>query len=173
YQTGLGIEALRALANLAHLTGKEDASKELEETFQQQKPLMNETFWLADKKRFAFALDKSDHPVDEPSVLATVPMWFGLLDKPKADAMITRSEEHTSELQSLAYLVCRLLLEKKKNKQHIVVQLRRGLGIGSDPVEVANVFSCFFDIILRILRRWPLVSLHNSIWLELLILVSL
>src|SRR5687767_15425064 len=26
-----------------------------------------------------------------------------------------RSEEHTSELQSLAYLVCRLLLEKKKN----------------------------------------------------------
>src|SRR5687767_15413206 len=28
----------------------------------------------------------------------------------------SRSEEHTSELQSLAYLVCRLLLEKKKNK---------------------------------------------------------
>src|SRR5687767_15195356 len=27
----------------------------------------------------------------------------------------TRSEEHTSELQSLAYLVCRLLLEKKNN----------------------------------------------------------
>src|SRR2546425_8815183 len=33
---------------------------------------------------------------------------------------ITRSEEHTSELQSLAYLVCRLLLEKKKQliQQH-------------------------------------------------------
>src|SRR2546425_6990601 len=30
-----------------------------------------------------------------------------------------RSEEHTSELQSLAYLVCRLLLEKKKNNVHI------------------------------------------------------
>src|SRR5687767_15416999 len=28
---------------------------------------------------------------------------------------IQRSEEHTSELQSLAYLVCRLLLEKKNN----------------------------------------------------------
>src|SRR2546425_3954273 len=27
-----------------------------------------------------------------------------------------RSEEHTSELQSLAYLVCRLLLEKKKKE---------------------------------------------------------
>src|SRR2546425_8681486 len=30
-----------------------------------------------------------------------------------------RSEEHTSELQSLAYLVCRLLLEKKKKKDQI------------------------------------------------------
>src|SRR2546425_6231816 len=28
-----------------------------------------------------------------------------------------RSEEHTSELQSLAYLVCRLLLEKKKKRE--------------------------------------------------------
>src|SRR5687767_7328364 len=32
-------------------------------------------------------------------------------------AVISRSEEHTSELQSLAYLVCRLLLEKKKKKR--------------------------------------------------------
>src|SRR2546425_5656354 len=34
-----------------------------------------------------------------------------------------RSEEHTSELQSLAYLVCRLLLEKKKKKKHEQIQL--------------------------------------------------
>src|SRR5687767_15585071 len=33
-----------------------------------------------------------------------------------------RSEEHTSELQSLAYLVCRLLLEKKKH------QAKQGVG---------------------------------------------
>src|SRR2546425_5889995 len=32
----------------------------------------------------------------------------------RADRSERRSEEHTSELQSLAYLVCRLLLEKKK-----------------------------------------------------------
>src|SRR2546429_2324629 len=31
----------------------------------------------------------------------------------------TRSEEHTSELQSRLHLVCRLLLEKKKRGQHI------------------------------------------------------
>src|SRR3989441_7962128 len=33
---------------------------------------------------------------------------------PAALGQAARSEEHTSELQSLAYLVCRLLLEKKK-----------------------------------------------------------
>src|SRR2546425_5811804 len=33
------------------------------------------------------------------------------------DVLNMRSEEHTSELQSLAYLVCRLLLEKKKKKR--------------------------------------------------------
>src|SRR5205823_10371224 len=35
-------------------------------------------------------------------------------DSPSRKAFGFRSEEHTSELQSLAYLVCRLLLEKKK-----------------------------------------------------------
>src|SRR2546425_6540379 len=38
------------------------------------------------------------------------------LAKVKLESYRTRSEEHTSELQSLAYLVCRLLLEKKKKK---------------------------------------------------------
>src|SRR2546425_5003650 len=37
--------------------------------------------------------------------------------RPGAAAGASRSEEHTSELQSLAYLVCRLLLEKKKKKK--------------------------------------------------------
>src|SRR2546425_5857380 len=39
-------------------------------------------------------------------------IWDGLVPNPA----LYRSEEHTSELQSLAYLVCRLLLEKKKKK---------------------------------------------------------
>src|SRR2546425_9191783 len=37
---------------------------------------------------------------------------------PDAPSIIRRSEEHTSELQSLAYLVCRLLLEKKKKQKN-------------------------------------------------------
>src|SRR5205814_10358598 len=36
-------------------------------------------------------------------------------DAPRAWGARLRSEEHTSELQSLRHLVCRLLLEKKKN----------------------------------------------------------
>src|SRR3989441_7334495 len=51
------------------------------------------------------------------------PVGRALLGKRKGEAdrrlvadLVFRSEEHTSELQSLAYLVCRLLLEKKKKK---------------------------------------------------------
>src|SRR5947209_20123686 len=38
--------------------------------------------------------------------------------RPSCIAAQNRSEEHTSELQSRQYLVCRLLLEKKKNNNH-------------------------------------------------------
>src|SRR5205823_8604484 len=44
----------------------------------------------------------------QPHLLTRVGRQIDLHRRPR------RSEEHTSELQSLAYLVCRLLLEKKK-----------------------------------------------------------
>src|SRR2546425_4918162 len=47
------------------------------------------------------------------SIIARNPRRWVMIDIRKSE----RSEEHTSELQSLAYLVCRLLLEKKKKKQ--------------------------------------------------------
>jgi glycogen debranching enzyme len=78
YQSGLGAEALRALGNLARLAGQADSAGMLEQEFARQWPLVNDSFWIADKKRFAFALDKNDKQVDEPTVLATVPLWFGL-----------------------------------------------------------------------------------------------
>src|SRR2546425_4781409 len=46
-----------------------------------------------------------------------LPVLLGRLRDPDPHGQ-RRSEEHTSELQSLAYLVCRLLLEKKKNIRH-------------------------------------------------------
>src|SRR5205809_5758866 len=47
-----------------------------------------------------------------------IPSWDArLFDLAKAAESQTRSEEHTSELQSRLHLVCRLLLEKKKKKR--------------------------------------------------------
>jgi hypothetical protein len=69
---------LRALANLARFAGQADSAAALETEFAKQWPLVNDSFWIADKKRFAFAVDKNDRQVDEPTVLTTVPMWFGL-----------------------------------------------------------------------------------------------
>src|SRR2546425_8192809 len=49
---------------------------------------------------------------------------FVFEDNIEHEAGARRSEEHTSELQSLAYLVCRLLLEKKKiNKPNAQVPI--------------------------------------------------
>src|SRR3712207_7411197 len=42
------------------------------------------------------------------------PCWVGSLSFGLVHVPVRRSEEHTSELQSRQYLVCRLLLEKKK-----------------------------------------------------------
>src|SRR2546423_5200472 len=52
-------------------------------------------------------VDLGDGAIDPPARSHFAPMEDEFL----------RSEEHTSELQSLAYLVCRLLLEKKKKNQ--------------------------------------------------------
>src|SRR5258705_603326 len=42
--------------------------------------------------------------------------------RPASRRLRTRSEEHTSELQSLRHLVCRLLLEKKKKREDQAVR---------------------------------------------------
>src|SRR3712207_7970534 len=57
------------------------------------------------------SLSRSQHDAD-PLVLA-----------PLDDATDSRSEEHTSELQSHQYLVCRLLLEKKKKYIPVVIRI--------------------------------------------------
>src|SRR5687767_15209367 len=60
-------------------------------------------------------------PVDRRLVRAQLPHRA----RPGAGRAQARSEEHTSELQSLAYLVCRLLLEKKKKKTDTVLPYAR------------------------------------------------
>ena len=97
YQSGLGLQALRSLSNLAKLTGNDSQSTELAATFDKQKSFLNEAFWLSQNKRFAFALDKDDKKIDEPTVLSTVPMWFGLLDPDKANCMIDELAKSTHQ----------------------------------------------------------------------------
>src|SRR3712207_8458010 len=63
------------------------------------------------------------HGSEEPQLLGAVEPSRGcILDlfhiHPLEHVEGARSEEHTSELQSRQYLVCRLLLEKKKYKYH-------------------------------------------------------
>jgi glycogen debranching enzyme len=88
YQSALGTEALHALSRLAGLVGKEDLSKDLAAEFDRRKTVLDQAFWSPEKKRYAFALDKSNQRVDEPSVLSAVPMWFGLPDPDHANDMI-------------------------------------------------------------------------------------
>ena len=90
YQSGVGAEALSSLSSLAHFAGKDDVSKQLTEDFARQKQLVNQAFWSGESGTYAFALDTNNQKVIEPSVLATVPMWFGLLDQDKADSMLTQ-----------------------------------------------------------------------------------
>src|SRR2546425_2235284 len=59
--------------------------------------------WAEAERRFREIVEQLPDTDAAPEAL----YWAGV-------APYKRSEEHTSELQSLAYLVCRLLLEKKK-----------------------------------------------------------
>src|SRR5262249_59635854 len=65
--------------------------------------------------------------VKSPIFLASDSSTRGM-DKDKASRVIVtisaRSEEHTSELQSLTNLVCRLLLEKKKNTEELEMEVK-------------------------------------------------
>ena len=89
YQSGLGLEALRSLSHLALLVDKKDVSEDLQQQFDRQRALLNNAFWSQAKNTFAYALDKDDKRLDTTSVLATVPMWFGLLDEAKACLLYT------------------------------------------------------------------------------------
>lgn len=99
YQAAVAAAGLRGLANLAELLKKEDVSRQLTREGSQLEEKLNGNFWLADKGRYAFAIDQTGKPVDEPSVLATVPMWFGLLRDVQSQSMINQlaTPEHQAD----------------------------------------------------------------------------
>src|SRR2546425_3843366 len=73
-----------------------------------------------DRLRYVPALSTSENPAktrlgNSATVsVSAVSSEYASTRLPTTKKSARRSEEHTSELQSLAYLVCRLLLEKKK-----------------------------------------------------------
>ena len=94
YQSGLAVEAKRALSELAKLVGKEEDSKKLAAESEKERAALNTTYWSPEKNIYAFALDNQNKRVDEASVLATVPMWFGLVDEKNASVMISQLAAH-------------------------------------------------------------------------------
>src|SRR2546430_8203819 len=82
--------------------------------------------------------------LDEPTAGLDRPLRArvarALADRAAAGVVVlvaTRSEEHTSELQSQSNLVCRLLLEKKKHLRCISPPARSGKGTGVCAAGVA------------------------------------
>src|SRR5687767_15626400 len=106
----------------------EDPSETLEYSYQKQMELLqNVKKGIADvvtaKKRLQLQQQKLEQQVVKLDTQARQALAGGredlartALERKQFAQTELRSEEHTSELQSLAYLVCRLLLEKKKKK---------------------------------------------------------
>jgi len=99
YQAGLGVEAMRAWSHLARLAGHEAAGSSADPDPPAPHPELESNFWMDGLGRYAFALDNHGAPVDAPSVLAAVPLWFGLLDGPHAQAELDElaRPEHQAE----------------------------------------------------------------------------
>lgn len=99
YQAACYVESLRSLAWLARMLKQEDRSRQLETEFNQKRGAMDKLFWRPSLQSYAFAIDSKGEPVDEPSVLATVPMWFHLLDDRRSQEMLEllSHEQHASD----------------------------------------------------------------------------
>jgi len=86
YQAALGVEAMHAWSHLTTATGHDTVGAALDAESAHTQLQLDSTFWMPALDRYAFALDGHDKLVDAPSVLATVPMWFGLLDEHHVEA---------------------------------------------------------------------------------------
>ena len=92
YQAACYVEALRSLAGLARVLHDDQRARDLDAEFAQKRRALEERFWLPGaagaSPAYAFAIGINGRPVDQPSILATVPMWFDLLDRQHAQEMI-------------------------------------------------------------------------------------
>jgi glycogen debranching enzyme len=94
YQSGLGAEALRALANLARIVGEDAPRRDLEQSFARHRSQLDDVFWAPEKNSYVYAIDSQGKRLPTESVLTTVPMWFGLLDPVKSGKTIDRIADY-------------------------------------------------------------------------------
>src|SRR2546425_7301232 len=80
-----------------------------------------ENIFVANGSGHALSLAFSAFVDPGDPIICEAPTFSGSLNNIRRHGPEIRSEEHTSELQSLAYLVCRLLLEKKNMTQTVDV----------------------------------------------------
>jgi glycogen debranching enzyme len=88
YQAGVGIAAVESLAVLARALGKSEVAQQLDQEAVTQRATLEQQFWSPEMNYYAFALDTEGNRIDKPSVLGTVPMWFGLTGQHKSDLLL-------------------------------------------------------------------------------------
>src|SRR5450755_404121 len=90
YQAGVGVAGVEALASLARAIGKPDVAQTLDHEAAQQRATIEKVFWSPQNNFYGYALDASGKLIDKPSVLGTVPMWFGELDQRKSNLFLNQ-----------------------------------------------------------------------------------
>ena len=90
YQAGVGVAGVEALASLARAIGKPDIAQTLDGEATHQRATIEKVFWSAQTNSYGYALDSAGKLIDKPSVLGTVPMWFGELDQSKSDLFLNQ-----------------------------------------------------------------------------------
>jgi hypothetical protein len=88
YQAGVGIAGVESLATVARAIGKSDIAQQLDQEAITQRATLEKVFWSPDRNYYAFAVDLNGNRIDKPSVLGTVPLWFGLTDQHRSDLFL-------------------------------------------------------------------------------------
>jgi glycogen debranching enzyme len=99
YLAGCYVEAVRSLSQLAQWTSHTSDAQALSREAAEKQRKLDALFWLNGSGTYAFAIGTDGKPVDEPTVLALVPEWWGLLNLNHAQTMIAHlaEEDHQSD----------------------------------------------------------------------------
>jgi hypothetical protein len=98
YQAACYVEALRGMAALTRVVaGSVALAAQLDQEYASKRKSFEDVFWLPGSKAYAFALDTTGKAVDQPTVLSTVPMWFGELEPGHVREMIEQLSEESHQ----------------------------------------------------------------------------